>query len=95
MLLNNDIAQPILNGIVLLLNVLRKHIPTSTPFTILPYGRIVNNNKLLTLKLLSFSRSYHSSSNLQQKRLTNLERSKFTLSDYLKAVLVGNILGAR
>ena len=48
---------------------------------------------LSTLKLLSFSRSYHSSANLQQKRLTNLERSKFTLSDYLKAVLVGNILG--
>ena len=93
MLLNNDIAQSILNRIVLLLNILRKHIPISTNLTVLPSGRIVNNNKISILKLLSFSRSYHSSANLHQKRLTNLERSKFTLSDYLKAVLVGNILG--
>ena len=93
MLLNNDIAQSILNRIVLLLNILRKHIPISTHLTVLPSGRIVNNNKISILKLLSFSRSYHSSANLHQKRLTNLERSKFTLSDYLKAVLVGNILG--
>ena len=93
MLLNNDIAQSILNRIVLLLNILRKHIPISTNLTVLPSGRIVNNNKISILKLLSFSRSYHSSANLHQKRLTNLERSKFTLSDYLKAVLVLNILG--
>ena len=66
MLLNNDIAQPILNRIVLLLNILRKHIPISAHLTVLPYGRIVNNNKISILKLLSFSRSYHSSSNLQQ-----------------------------
>ena len=38
-----------------------------------------------------FSRSYHSSSSLQQKRLTNLERSKFTLDNHLEQV--GNILG--
>ena len=66
MLLNNDIAQSILNRIVLLLNILRKHIPISAHLTVLPYGRIVNNNKISILKLLSFSRSYHSSSNLQQ-----------------------------
>ena len=40
-----------------------------------------------------FSRFYHSSLSLQQKRLTNLERSKITLDDILKQVLVGNILG--
>ena len=40
-----------------------------------------------------FSRSYHSSPSLQQKRLTNLERSNITLDDNLEQVLVGNILG--
>ena len=65
MLLNNDIAQSILNRIVLLLNILRKHIPISTHLTVLPSGRIVNNNKISILKLLSFSRSYHSSANIR------------------------------
>ena len=37
-----------------------------------------------------FARSYHST---KQKRLTNLERSKFILDHHLKQVLVGNILG--
>ena len=52
-----------------------------------------SNVKLKKLKPLLFSRFYHSSLSLQQKRLTNLERSKITLDDNLKQVLVGNILG--
>ena len=54
---------------------------------------IASNVKFNNLNSLFFSRSYHTSSSLQQKRLTNLERSKFTLEDLLKEVLVGNILG--
>ena len=51
------------------------------------------SGKTHNLKPLLFSRSYHSSSSLQQKRLTNLERSNITLDDNLEQVLVGNILG--
>ena len=51
------------------------------------------NVKFNNIKPLLFSRSYHSSSSLQQKRLTNLERSNITLDDNLEQVLVGNILG--
>ena len=76
MLLNNDIAQPILNRIVLLLprtRLLRKHIPTllllmfyltAEHLITSPPSKMMG--VLSTLKLLSFSRSYHSSSNLQQ-----------------------------
>ena len=53
----------------------------------------VNLSRSHNLKPLLFSRSYHSSSSLQQKRLTNLERSNITLDDNLEQVLVGNILG--
>ena len=54
---------------------------------------ITTNVKFNNLNPLLFSRSYHSSSSLQQKRLTNLERSNITLDDNLEQVLVGNILG--
>lgn len=83
--MDKDIAQSIRNGIVLLLIILQIQGTSSTAVT--------HNSKLLKLNPLLFSRSYHSSSSLQQKRLTNLERSKITLDDYLKQVLVGNILG--
>ena len=46
-----------------------------------------------TYKLYFLPRYFHSNTINLKSRLTNLERSKFTLSDYLKAVLVGNILG--
>ena len=57
------------------------------------FTAITPNVKFNNLNPLLFSRSYHSSSSLQQKRLTNLERSNITLDDNLEQVLVGNILG--
>lgn len=66
-------------------NILHKQFTTSTAKT--------TNVNFNNLKPLLFSRSYHSSSSLQQKRLTNLERSNITLDDNLEQVLVGNILG--
>lgn len=68
-----------------MLDILHKKGTTSTA--------IATNVKFNNLNPLLFSRSYHSSSSLQQKRLTNLERSKFTLDNNLEQVLVGNILG--
>jgi hypothetical protein len=47
-----------------------------------------------TIFILSFlTKSFHSSKINFKKRLSNVERTKFTLDDYLKQVLVGNILG--
>ena len=57
------------------------------------FTKIRPKAKFNNLTFLLFSRSYHSSSSLQQKRLTNLERSNITLDDNLEQVLVGNILG--
>ena len=62
-----------------------KQVTTSTAKT--------SNVNFNNIKPLLFSRSYHSSSSLQQKRLTILERSNITLDDNLEQVLVGNILG--
>ena len=64
---------------------MHKQVTTSTAKT--------SNVNFNNIKPLLFSRSYHSSSSLQQKRLTILERSNITLDDNLEQVLVGNILG--
>ena len=47
------------------------------------FTKIRPKAKFNNLTFLLFSRSYHSSSSLQQKRLTNLERSNITLDDNL------------
>ena len=47
--------------------------------------------KFTNIGLLSSSRLFHSSKTNQ--RLTKAERSDYKLSDYLKQVLIGNILG--
>jgi hypothetical protein len=42
---------------------------------------------------LIVNKSFHSSSSNSVKRLTNAERAEFNLDEYLKQVLIGNILG--
>ena len=46
-----------------------------------------------TYKLYFLPRYFHSNTINLKSRLTNLERSKYNLDDFLKQVLIGNILG--
>jgi hypothetical protein len=53
-----------------------------------------NKMKEATIFIFSFLiKSFHSSKSNLKKRFNNIERSNFILDDYLKQVLVGNILG--